>query len=235
MTETGKKWQLRDWLGLCVIPLELFVGNFLIGQAAWSKQHKDLSTTLTVLVFVLGFLAMIYLFRDFLKSQWQLYRQKLWRHLGITVLLVLGIYAILTVARMLLPTSSSAALSAESGSQASESLWIMFISVIPPVLAPFSEELTFRYLLFGKIRPKVFQILMFFISSILFGLIHLENFGGNWIQTIPYMCVGAYFALIYYFFDNIWGSIMTHLLFNLVNSVFSLILLLILQLLGVGG
>ncbi|WP_235016932.1 type II CAAX prenyl endopeptidase Rce1 family protein [Pediococcus acidilactici] len=39
---------------------------------------------------------------------------------------------------------------------------------------------------------------MFILSSVLFGLIHWNNFNGDLLQMIPYMFVGAGFAVIYY-------------------------------------
>ncbi|WP_420832604.1 type II CAAX prenyl endopeptidase Rce1 family protein [Weissella diestrammenae] len=57
-------------------------------------------------------------------------------------------------------------------------------------------------------------ILMVTISSILFGLIHINNFGGSVVATIPYMFVGLYLSLIYLRTNNIWHNIMTYFIFN---------------------
>lgn len=228
MESKTSRWTKKDWLGLGVIPLELFLGIFVV-KLPWMEAYPVVSAVFSWLIFVVGFFVMIYLFKDFLKSQWQLYRQKLWKRLGINALLTVGVFVLLALTRTILPKP----LAAGADFNMNTSIGLMFLASIPPFIAPFSEELTFRYLLFGKIHPKVFKIVMFFVSSILFGLIHWQNFGGNWLLTIPYMVIGAYFALIYHFFDNIWGSIMTHWMFNTINSIIPVIFMLILKIFGV--
>lgn len=228
MESKTSRWTKKDWYGLCVIPLELFLGVFVV-KLPWMEAHSTVSSVFSWLVFVVGFFVMIFLFKDFLKSQWQLYRQKLWKRLAINVLLAVGVYGLLALSRTILPKTLAAGAEVNTNTNI---VW-MLLTMLLPLIAPFSEELTFRYLLFGKVHPKPFKIVMFFVSSILFGLIHLQNFGGNWVLTIPYMVIGAYFALIYHFFDNIWGSIMTHWMFNAFNTILPVLFLLILKLFGV--
>ncbi len=227
--EKWYKWTAKDYMGLSVIPIEFLVGT-LLGKLSLMQTNKILAVCVTVGLFFIGFLVMIFLFKEFLAEQWQKYKQRLWIKLLINALLVVGAFAILNFSRKLLPASMASA--ATTDEMSSLSLTLMLLAAVTPFLAPFAEELTFRYLLFGKIKGKGLKILMFFVSSILFGLIHWNNFNGDWVATIPYMVVGAYFALIYYFFDNIWGSIFVHWLFNSLNSIIPALFLVIMKILG---
>lgn len=173
---------------------------------------------------------MIILFRDFFKKEWNLYKKnRIWLKLILNVLLVGGAFALLNLTR----TVSISNLSANDPSPSSSSLWLMLLASIQPFIAPFAEELTFRYLLFGEISNRWLKIIMFFVSSILFGLIHINNFNGNWVLTIPYMVIVLIFSLIYFFYKNIWGSIIVHWIFNSINSIIPAIFLIILKTIGV--
>jgi membrane protease YdiL (CAAX protease family) len=65
---------------------------------------------------------------------------------------------------------------------------------------------------------------MFVLSAILFGLVHWNNFDGNIVAMIPYMAVGAWYALIYYWSRNIWQNILTHFLFDFIQFLSALLL-----------
>lgn len=225
LTKSGKN---KEYLGLLVIPLEFLIGT-IISRFSF-EENQFLSTVLNVSIFIIGFLVMIWLFKDFLKSQWQLYKHnKLWLKLIINVCIVIGAYGILALSRSFLnkPLSIN-----DSNQLSSTMISLMLIGSIQPVIAPFAEELTFRYLLFGKFNSGILKCIMFFVSSILFGLVHINNFNGDWIQTIPYMLVGAYFAIIYSLFNNIWSTIIVHWLFNCINSVIPILFLVVLKLIG---
>lgn len=172
---------------------------------------------------------MLFLFHDFLGQEWQGFKAKFWRNILLTIILYFGAIAVLSVARIGLKS-----LAGDFGDSPESSLLLTFLTALVPFIAPFAEELTFRYLLFGKIRPRAFKFVMFFVSAILFGLIHILNFYGQILQTVPYMFVGAYFALIYQFTKNIWNSIMVHWIFNSINSVVPVIVLIILHFVGIG-
>lgn len=102
------------------------------------------------------------------------------------------------------------------------------VASLTTLMAPFTEEIIFRHALFFQWKNnKVLMWVMFFVSSIAFGLIHWNNFNGDVVQMIPYMVVGAWFALIYFWSKNIWQNIMTHFLFDFVqfaSAIFVLVM-----------
>ncbi|WP_297076497.1 CPBP family intramembrane glutamic endopeptidase [uncultured Enterococcus sp.] len=221
-------WTTKDRLGLLVIPVELLI-SVLIFKVFFKHLGPNIALIINLVIFGLGFCIMLYLFGSVLKAQFHQYKKRLWLKLLLNIGLTLGAYGVLSFTRGLMGTSLEAN---PLESITYGSLFVMIAASIQPLLAPFAEELTFRYLLFMKIKPGVLKLIMFFVSSILFGLIHYFNFNGSVIDTVPYMIVGAYFALICYFFKNIWGSIFTHFFFNATNSFFPAILLLLAKLIS---
>lgn len=223
----------KQWLGLLVIPLEMIIGNLVVPLFP-IKEHPLLGVYLTTGVFVIGFLTMILLFKSFLAQQWRNYRQHLVRNLLISLVLVVGALVLLQFSRKLIPADLLVQRATQNPTSALKATaWIGFIGAIPPFIAPFAEELTFRYLLLGKIPGTVLKAVMLVVQGILFGLIHINNFNGNVFATIPYMVTGIYFGLIYLTFKNIWGSLMVHWIFNSINSMLPALLLLILSLFGI--
>ena len=87
------------------------------------------------------------------------------------------------------------------------------------ILAPCLEELIFRGVIFRSIRTKNRFIVAAFVSSILFGYIHVSNsiILGNWIDVsylILYSCLGFLFCGTYEFNKSIYICILLHALYN---------------------
>lgn len=222
----------KQWLGLFVIPLELLIGNYLFPLFHLTNNPK-VGLIASTLLFLAGFLVMIYLFGDFLKAEWHVYRQKLFRRLLLSIVLVAGTFLLLRVVRGLIPNQLLELPSSNSDSaQILSPSWAV-LAAVAPFLAPFAEELTFRYLLLGKLTNKALRLIMLFVQGILFGLIHWNNFNGNIYAMIPYMVLGVYLGLIYLFSKNIWSPIMVHWMLNTMNAMLPALLLLILSLFGI--
>ncbi|WP_368251705.1 lysostaphin resistance A-like protein [Enterococcus sp. 2201sp1_2201st1_B8_2201SCRN_220225] len=212
--ENNVKNSPKEFWALLIIPMEMILGN-LLGKIPAIKASPNFSLALVIFLAIVAFLITIISFRKFLASQWRLYWTKWgWLKFLINIGLVFLAALVLKWTRFVVEslTISTKQLLISSGIN-------ILITAIPPFLAAFAEEITFRYLLFGKINQRTLKVIMFFVSSALFGLAHLANFNFDVVQTIPYMILGGYFALIYFFYDNIWGSIFTHWMFNSMNIV----------------
>ena len=222
----------KQWWALLIIPIELLIGDYIF--PLFSITNKPIpALILTTLLFGTGFAVMIYIFKDFLKAQWRLYRHKLFWKLLISIFLVAGAFLLLHFVRKLIPAHLLTVKSDSSDTGAQLSAGWALLAAIIPFIAPFAEELTFRYLLLGKFTSRAVRGVMLIVQGILFGLIHISNFNGNIYGTIPYMVIGIYFGVIYLVFNNIWGSIMVHWMFNSMNSIFPALLLFILSFFGV--
>lgn len=181
--------------------------------------NKWLRVILVDLIFFAGLCLAVYLYRDVLVSHWQRFRS----HLGMGLLVAIGgvllAYFVLSVVRQALQAigvASSEALNVLSIQSAGMAL----VASLTTLMAPFAEEIVFRHALFYQWRGRgVLTWVMLVISSIAFGLVHWNNFHGQLVQMIPYMCVGALFGLIYYFSRNIWQVILTHFLFDIIQVI----------------
>lgn len=222
----------KQWWGLLVIPIELLIGDVLFPLFHLDK-NPIVALIASTMLFLAGFLFMLYLFQDFLKEQWRLYRHRLFLKLLLSMLLVVGAFLILRIVRGLIPSDLLLRRASTSeGSQTLSPIWAV-IAAIPPFIAPFTEELFFRYLLLGKFTNKILRVVMLFVQGILFGLVHWNNFNGNIFAMIPYMVLGVYLGIIYLLSKNIWGSIMVHWMLNTMNSMLPALFLLILSFFGI--
>lgn len=226
--ETNKK----QWLGLLIVPAELLIGDFLFPLIHLDRDPK-LALLASTVLFLIGFVMMLYLFHDFLKAQWHLFRQKLFTKLLISIVLVAGAFWLLRVVRGMIPSELLQLRSSTSyTSQKLDPSWTV-LAAITPFIAPFAEELTFRYLLLGKFQNTILRMLMLSVQGILFGLVHWNNFSGNLYAMIPYMVLGVYLGAIYLLSKNIWSSIMVHWMINTMNGMLPALLLFILSLFGI--
>jgi len=85
-------------------------------------------------------------------------------------------------------------------------VWFILVGVI---FAPFVEELFFRGFLFQGFRQKYGWIAGAFLSSIIFGLAHLDL-----VAFIPTSILGFLLAYMYHRSNSIWPGIILHVLVN---------------------
>lgn len=236
-----EKWERKDLFGLIVLPLELLIGNNLI-RLPFFKENPFYFLIGGISVNILAFVVLLMLYKSTLKKQWQQYRQHLWRNLLLALVLVVISHLLIQFIRGALPenlikiptdTADSGIL--QTDFKENRQLVALFLAALPSFIAPFSEELVFRYLLVGKAPNHFIRGTMLFIQAILFGLIHYANFNGNLYATIPYMTVGFFFGLIYLVYRNIWGSLMVHWIFNMVNQMIPTLFIIVLTLLGIAN
>lgn len=225
---TSKK---QSW-GLLIIPVEFMISKLLFPLVHLDRHPKTALIASTVLLLV-GFLLMLDLFHDFLQEQWRLYRHQLFFKLLLAIFLVAGAFLILWLVRRLISSQLLLSTSSTSGSSQSLSPGWMLLAAVTPFIAPFTEELYFRYLLLGKFSTKILRAIMLFVQAILFGFVYGNNFNSNVYTMIPYMVLGAYLGIIYLLSKNIWSSIIVHWMLNIMNAVLPALLLWIFSFLGI--
>jgi membrane protease YdiL (CAAX protease family) len=85
-------------------------------------------------------------------------------------------------------------------------IWFILVGV---VFAPFVEELFFRGFLFQGFRQKYGWVGGAFLSSIIFGLAHLDL-----VALIPTAILGFLLAYMYHRSNSVWPGIILHVLIN---------------------
>lgn len=89
-------------------------------------------------------------------------------------------------------------------------------AILTTFLAPFIEEIVFRYSIGTLIKNKVVFVI---VSSVLFGIVH-----GIGIATLLYILLGAIYSIIYLKNDkNIMSSTIAHIINNAVGTILMII------------
>lgn len=215
---------IKSIIAISIPILELALGDIIAPYISSDVGNVGFIVGL----FATGLIILLVLYGDVLKKGWHIFRKHTGRNLGLTIVSVAVSYLILYGIRMLLGSvAGEKAVMSVQATQTQKAL-LSLLGSLTTLMAPFAEEIVFRHVLFYQWRGrKILTVLMFFLSSVAFGLIHWNNFGGDIIQMIPYMAVGAWFALIYYFSKTIWQNILTHLLFNSIQFFSALILVVV--------
>ncbi|HIU64208.1 MAG TPA: CPBP family intramembrane metalloprotease [Candidatus Avacidaminococcus intestinavium] len=226
MKTAKTKISIPKSIGAIMVPLlQLFAGGIIVKQFS-TNTAKIL---VTVVLGAVALVVLLLLYGQILKQQWENFREHLAVHLGLAVLGTIVAHILLALTRSVMGIifNGTDSLSAAGVGTTSEAT-IALIGTLVTLMAPFSEEIVFRHVLFYQWRNrKGITILMFIVSSVAFGLVHWNNFNGNVVQMVPYMVVGAWFALIYYWSKNIWQNIFTHLFFNSLQFIAALFLLIV--------
>ncbi|MCK8607171.1 CPBP family intramembrane glutamic endopeptidase [Apilactobacillus ozensis] len=96
----------------------------------------------------------------------------------------------------------------------------------------FVEELAFRHEMMYRFGSnKSLMILSVVISSLLFGFSHYYNFSGSLIASLSYAVAGVVLSIAYIVSKNIWVPIITHMLFNGI-AVVSTVILIVFKIIG---
>ncbi|HET9199735.1 MAG TPA: CPBP family intramembrane glutamic endopeptidase [Dehalococcoidia bacterium] len=96
-----------------------------------------------------------------------------------------------------------------------DSAGVFLLSAVFAILvAPISEEMFFRGLLFGGFFRDFGLAVGLLFSGILFGLVH-----GQITLLVPFSIIGCYLGLAYAYTRSLWGSIACHLTFNALGII----------------
>ena len=86
------------------------------------------------------------------------------------------------------------------------------ISII--VLIPICEEIVFRGVIFGYLKKRYNLIVSLIIQALAFGFMH-----GNIVQGIYTFILGLVLGIIYIYTNSLYGSMLMHIIYNLLGSV----------------
>ena len=95
---------------------------------------------------------------------------------------------------------------------------LMYV-VLPLLLAPIAEEITFRQSLTSFLKQHMNIVIATLISSLVFGLFHYISDG----QLLIYVIMGIYMQLIYNKWHSISLNVLVHLLVNSLPIVVMLV------------
>lgn len=220
------QWTSRDSLVLLFIPMSIILG-YLLGFLGLSQTQIALVDTL---LRGLMFMILCMAYQSMLKQHWQKFCQAFWRSMLLVVIGGVIIQLIISMTRSLLPISPVTQ-SSNSVNVLTLSFFSLMIVNLAPLFTALIEDIIFRYTLLQKlfVKPLIWRIFIVIANSILFGLIHFQNFSGDLVACISFMTAGLFLNLIYLWTKNIWHVLLIHFFNNAVLSLGAAIVLVILR------
>lgn len=150
---------------------------------------------------------------EFLKLNRRPTAQQIFETFGIYILYVITIVLVGTVVQAtgIVNVEQAQDLGVSPPTDTSSILAVLFIFLVLP---PISEEILFRGYLYNKVRRYAPIGLSALLTSILFGVAHLEYGNLNWIAAIDTFVFSLYLIFISQKHQSLYSSILLHALKN---------------------
>lgn len=184
-----------------------FINNNILGITVFSG-------ILTILIFYIIFRAG----KKDIKTEWKLNQFKA-RDIILPVILSFSysfLYALITYH---IPIENSVMISNSAAyySEIFPMLGIIMMAVNLLLIAPVSEELVMRGIVYTRAEKAGSQTAAIIISSLLFGCMHFMAGGG--ILVAGAILMGAVFGYIFYKYDSLWVCMISHAAANLPDFI----------------
>lgn len=194
---------------------------------------ETINVYFNVLIGLSTAILLVVIFKDFIKKNWDIFKQNLLENIIWVLTIGLGAaylfsYAGEFVVNLLLPQNAREATNqAMVVTLVSSNMFLMAFHAV--ILAPIVEELLFRGLIFNTLRQRS-AFWAHLISAFLFGLLHVYSYilsgdMSEWIKLIPYMTAGFAFSFAYERRDNIITPILLHGVKNFIAIIIIYIML----------
>ena len=219
---------------LCIFLGMLFLFLFLdiiIAYLYYSFTHHDINniTLLESMAFVFSkYIILIFLFflhyRKYLKEKWLDFIKHFTKYFKISFENWLYGFIIMIFSNIIINRLVPGLGKNEEGIQLLISEIPVIAFILTTIFAPFVEEMIFRKYLQDAINhKKAFMI----CSGLLFGLVHVMGFNSisEYLLIIPYGALGFMFAKTINETDNIYSSIIMHMLHNGVLTLLSIVVI----------
>jgi uncharacterized protein len=215
-------WQLRDTFALLMIPL-IFINSWLAAKLFVDPVNIAFADS-----FFRGilFLAICFIYKSMLVEHWQYFNKAKFKSWALVIVGAILLQVIISLVKSVLPIQPSTE-EKEGVDPASIAFFTVLFISLGPLFTALIEDIVFRYTLLQKLFIPVIwiRILVVALNSIIFGLIHYNNFDGNILATTSFMVAGLFLNLIYIWTKNIWHVLLIHFVNNAVLSLGGIILL----------
>ena len=206
-------WRLPEWVALAAIPTIFLVGWLAETLTENTSVVAVLDTSLRIVIFVVLAVAN----RRVLASDWAAFRRGGWRSWLLVIAGMIAIQLVITAVRALQLATGTGGVSQESDATPTVAFGIILFASLAPTVTALIEDFTFRHTLLVRLpvwRYAAVGAVVTVANALVFGSIHLNNFGGNWLGTLPYAAAGLLMNLVYLWTRNIWTVLLMHGLNN---------------------
>lgn len=218
------KTNLRHHAGLLFVTayfiIVLFIGSIPIQWIQALGFSLPASIYFANTLFMIGHLITasigLFLFWPILRKDWRWITQ----HKRRFILTVIIAFIVLVMVSTLVTPGTTTNQAALNTMQATMRGWqAILFNVVIVFIGPMNEEFVFRQVLIGTLKKPIFKWMMWFVSSLLFGLLHIPSLSA--IQQIwPYFFDGLILGFVYMKTkDNVMASYSVHLLNNLLSLI----------------
>jgi len=153
--------------------------------------------------------------------------KKLFGTVALTYLLYFPVFvAVATLASVLIPSLDTEQMQ-QIGFENTSGLDYVAVFVALAILPPLVEEIVFRGILFQKLKQYASLVPAVLITSIIFGLAHLEFFSDaplNWIAALDTFVFSLFLIGVFLKTNSLWSAILLHALKNSVAFMFLFLL-----------
>lgn len=218
VSELSKKWDwgVPEWVALLSVPA-IFLTAGLVGLFTKDPSALAISdTALRILIFVILVVAN----HRTLGTHWKAFLRGGWRSwllvIGGMVVLQLSITLVRTIMQAL-GANGSAVTESDAATTAAITGGVLAFAALGPIVTALIEDFAFRHTLLVRLPvwgSAVAGFLLTIVNAIVFGLVHINNFDGNWLGTLTYAAPGLIMNVVYLWTRNIWHVLLMHGLNN---------------------
>lgn len=203
-------WHGRDWVALLAIP-GMFIGGWLVSLVTADVSVAAISdTSLRIVLFTVLVIAN----RELLARHWCAFWRAPWRSIGLVILGMMVIQIVITVLGALLrPLAGDSAATNNPSEGISMTFAVLLFASLNPVVTALIEDFTFRHTLLLKFpvwNRFALAAALTVVNALVFGAIHINNFGGQWLLTLTFAGAGLVMNLAYLWTRNIWHVLLMH-------------------------
>ena len=161
----------------------------------------------------------IFVYRSYLRDELRIFWEHKTRNMHVILIGFLIAFIVMQVMKVYLPysggTDNQEILQSLFVVSAGKQRWLLVLIML--VLAPIIEEIMLRKVLIGNVLTMGWgvKLLMSIVSAIVFGFFHFVV-GESWLLFIPYATLGFILGRVYIYTENIFSSIILHMLNNVV-------------------
>ncbi|MQW91198.1 CPBP family intramembrane metalloprotease [Acinetobacter wanghuae] len=216
-------WQLKDSFALLLIPL-IFINAWLASLIFTDQMNIAIADSLFRGIL---FLILCVIYKRMLTEHWFYFNQAKWKSWGVVIVGAVLLQVVISLTKSILPISATSENFEKSIDPQSIAFFTLLFISFGPLFMALIEDIVFRYTLLHKLFiPNIlFRVVVVLLNSIVFGLIHYHNFGGDLIATSSFMVAGLFLNLIYIWTRNIWHVLLIHFMNNGVLSLGGVLLL----------
>lgn len=206
---------MPEWIAVAAVPA-IFATGWVASQITDSLTVRAvLDTSLRIVICVVLAVAN----RKVLAAHWTAFWRGGWRSVALVIAGMIVIQLVITLVRTIQGGSSGGGGEESGGVAPTFAFGVLLLASLGPTVTALIEDFTFRHTLLIRLpvwRYAAMGALVTVANALLFGAIHINNFGGNWFHTLQYAAAGLLMNVIYLWVRNIWSVLLMHGLNNFI-------------------